>query len=139
MVDVEGAGGLEDSLLNGGLCVRDGRLDIWGLAETDRGHRQVSTTRALANTSGAWTASVAETVLRVKPLRVGTAQIGQIVVRRLFETDNVYVFQNSDRRLIFASPYQRDFTLIGTVAHAFKGDPAAPSMAASDVADLCDA
>jgi glycerol-3-phosphate dehydrogenase len=99
----------------------------------------VITARALANASGAWTASVAETVLRTKPLRAGTAQIGQIVVRRLFETDNVYVFQNSDRRLIFASPYQRDFTLIGTVGHAFKGDPAAVSMAAGDVAYLCDA
>ena len=44
-----------------------------------------------------------------------------------------------DRRLIFASPYQRDFTLIGTVAQAFKGDPAAVSMAADDVAYLCDA
>ena len=41
--------------------------------------------------------------------------MSQIVVRRLFDTDNVYVFQNSDRRLIFASPYERDFTLIGTV------------------------
>jgi glycerol-3-phosphate dehydrogenase len=32
------------------------------------------------------------------------------VVRRLFDTDNIYVFQNSDRRLVFASPYERDFT-----------------------------
>ena len=55
---------------------------------------------------------------------LGAVQISQIVVRRLFDTDNVYVFQNSDRRLIFASPYERDFTLIGTVGHAFKGDPA---------------
>jgi glycerol-3-phosphate dehydrogenase len=42
-------------------------------------------------------------------------------------------------RLIFASPYERDFTLIGTVGHAFKGDPAIVSMAAGDVAYLCDA
>jgi glycerol-3-phosphate dehydrogenase len=99
----------------------------------------VITARALANASGAWTASVAETVLRMPPQSVGTAQISQIVVRRLFDSDNVYVFQNTDRRLIFASPYQRDFTLIGTVGHAFKGDPAVVSMPASDVAYLCDA
>ena len=66
-------------------------------------------------------------------------QISQIIVRRLFDTDNVYVFQNSDRRLIFASPYERDFTLIGTVGHAFKGDPAIVAMPAGDVAYLCDA
>ena len=112
---------------------------IWRLAVIDRGHRQVITARALVNASGAWTASVAETVLRLPPPRAGAIQISQIVVRRLFDTDNVYVFQNSDRRLIFASPYERDFTLIGTVGHAFKGDPAAVSMAAADVAYLCDA
>src|SRR5512140_2180341 len=123
----------------GARCVRADRLDVWRLAVIDRGRRRVITSRALANASGAWAASVAATVLRLPPPRAGTMQISQIVVRRLFETDNVYVFQNSDRRLIFASPYERDFTLIGTVGHPFKGDPAAVSMAAADVAYLCDA
>jgi glycerol-3-phosphate dehydrogenase len=123
----------------GARCVRADRLDIWRLVTKDRGHRQIITARALANATGAWTASVAETVLRMPPPNLGTIQIGQIIVRRLFDSDNVYVFQNTDRRLIFASPYQRDFTLIGTVGHAFKGDPAAVSMAASDVVYLCDA
>jgi glycerol-3-phosphate dehydrogenase len=95
------------------------------------------------NATGAWTEIVAETVLRQPPqhtaARLGTMQMSQIVVRRLFDTDHVYVFQNSDRRLIFASPYERDFTLIGSVAHAFKGDPAIVAMAASDVAYLCGA
>jgi glycerol-3-phosphate dehydrogenase len=123
----------------GARCVRAERLDIWRLVAIDRGHRQVITARALANATGAWTASVAETVLRLMPPRVGTAQISQIIVRRLFDTDSVYVFQNHDRRLIFASPYERDFTLVGTVGHAFKGDPAIVSMPAADIAYLCDA
>jgi glycerol-3-phosphate dehydrogenase len=123
----------------GARCVRADRLDVWRLAVIDRGRRQVITARALANASGAWTASVAETVLRLRPPSLGIAQMGQIVVKRLFDTDSVYVFQNNDRRLIFASPYQRDFTLIGSVGHAFKGDPAVVSMAAGDVAYLCDA
>jgi glycerol-3-phosphate dehydrogenase len=120
-------------------CVRADRLDSWRLVAIDRGHRRVITARALANASGAWTALVAETVLRMPPPDVGAARISQIIVRRLFDTDNVYVFQNSDRRLIFASPYERDFTLIGTVGQTFRGDPAAVSMAAADVAYLCDA
>jgi glycerol-3-phosphate dehydrogenase len=123
----------------GARCVRAERLDIWRLVVIDRGHRRVVTARALANTSGAWTASVAETVLRMQAPGLGTAAMGQIVVPRLFETANVYVFQNHDGRLIFASPYQRDFTLIGTVGGSFKGDPAIVSMAAGDVAYLCDA
>jgi glycerol-3-phosphate dehydrogenase len=123
----------------GARCVRGDRLDVWRLAVIDRGHRQVITARAVANATGAWTASVAETVLRMLPPHVGTAQISQIIVRRLFDTDSVYVFQNSDRRLIFASPYERDFTLIGTAGRAFKGDPAIVSVPAGDIAYLCDA
>jgi glycerol-3-phosphate dehydrogenase len=127
------------AIRTGARCVRADRLDTWRLVAIDRGHRQVITARALANATGAWTASVAETVLRVPPPRVRATQMSQIIVRRLFDTDNVYVFQNADRRLIFASPYERDFTLIGTVGHGFKGDPAVVSMAAGDVAYLCDA
>jgi glycerol-3-phosphate dehydrogenase len=123
----------------GARCVRADRLDIWRLVAIDRGHRRVITARALVNASGAWTPSVAETVLRLPPPDVRASRISQIVVRSLFDTDHVYVFQNSDRRLIFASPYARDFTLIGTVTRPFKGDPAVVSMAAADVAYLCDA
>jgi glycerol-3-phosphate dehydrogenase len=123
----------------GARCVRADRLDTWRLAVIDRGHRQVITARALANATGAWTASVAETVLRMPPPSAAMSQISQIIVRRLFETDNVYVFQNTDRRLIFASPYERDFTLIGVAGHAFRGDPAIVATGATDVAYLCDA
>jgi len=123
----------------GARCVRAERADVWRLIVIDRGHRRVITARALANASGAWTASVMETVLRERPPRLDTSRISQIVVRRLFDTEAVYVFQNRDGRLIFASPYQQDFTLIGTVGQAFKGDPAVVSTPAGDVAYLCDA
>jgi glycerol-3-phosphate dehydrogenase len=123
----------------GARCTRAERGKEWRLVTIDRGFRQVITARTVVNAAGAWTASVAEIVLREPPPDVAAVQLGQIVVRRLFDSDNVYVFQNSDGRLIFASPYERDFTLIGTVSHAFKGDPAIVAMAASDVAYLCDA
>ena len=84
------------AIRTGARCVRADRLDIWRLVVIDRGHRQVITARALANASGAWTASVAETVLRMPPPPgVGAIKMSQIIVRRLFETDNVYVFQNT--------------------------------------------
>jgi glycerol-3-phosphate dehydrogenase len=133
------AAGRGADIRTGARCVRADRLDVWRLAVIDRGHRRVITARALVNASGAWTASVAETVLRMPPPQLGATRVSQIIVRRLFETDSVYVFQNNDRRLIFASPYQRDFTLIGTVGKTFKGDPAIVAMAAADVAYLCEA
>jgi glycerol-3-phosphate dehydrogenase len=125
-------------------CTRAERGEIWRLVTIDRGHRQVVTARALVNATGACTPIVAETVLGQPPpkdaaARFGTMQMSQIIVRRLFDTDHVFVFQHSDQRLIFASPYERDFTLIGTVGHAFKGDPAIVAMSATNVAYLCDA
>src|ERR1700710_1015890 len=123
----------------GARCTRAERGATWRLVMIDRGHRQVVTARALVSATGAWSASVAETVLRQPPPNADIMQISQIVVHRLFDSDNVYVFQNGDGRLIFASPYERDFTLIGTVNHAFKGDPAIVAMPAGDVAYLCDA
>jgi glycerol-3-phosphate dehydrogenase len=123
----------------GARCVRAERAEFWRLIVIDRGHRRVITAGALVNTTGAWAGMVAETVLRQPPPKVAAIRINQIVVPRLFDVDNVYAFQNSDRRLIFASPYERDFTLIGSVTRAFIGDPAIVTMSASDVAYLCDA
>ena len=128
------------TIRTGARCVRAEQLDVWRLVVIDRGQRRLITARALANATGAWTASVAETVLRVPAPRLAAPiRISQIIVRRLFDNDNVYVFQNSDGRLVFATPYERDFTLIGTVRHAFKGDPVAVSMPAPDIAYLCEA
>src|SRR5689334_11242919 len=123
----------------GARCVRADRETIWRLAVIDRGRRQVITARALVNATGGWTGMVMETVLRLPFPKLAAVQVSQIVVRRLFDSDNVYVFQNADQRLIFASPYERDFTLIGTVSHAFTGDPAIVAVGAADVTYLCDA
>ncbi|MGJ5176613.1 glycerol-3-phosphate dehydrogenase [Bradyrhizobium oligotrophicum] len=127
------------AIRTGARCVRADRDRIWRLAIIDRGHRRILTAGALANATGAWSVSAAETVLRQPPPRVTARQVNQIVVPRLFEVDAVYVFQNHDGRLIFAQPYADDFTLIGTVTHGFKGDPAVVTMPAADVSYLCKA
>src|SRR5712671_8249226 len=74
----------------GARCTRAERGEAWRLVTIDRGHRQVVTARAVVNATGAWTASVAETVLRQPPPQLGLAQMSQIVVPRLFDSDNVY-------------------------------------------------
>jgi len=126
-------------ICTGARCIRADRERVWRLAVIDRGHRRVLTAGALANATGAWTALTAETMLRQRSPRVTARRVSQIVVPRLFDVDAVYVFQNSDGRLIFASPYMRAFTLIGSVTHAFTGDPAAVTAPAIDVGYLCTA
>jgi glycerol-3-phosphate dehydrogenase len=123
----------------GARCVRADRSETWRLAVVDRGHRRSITAGALANATGGWTAMVAETVLRQPPPAVAAMQMSQIIVPRLFDCENVYVLQNSDGRLIFARPFEREFTLIGTVTHDFTGDPAIVAMPGADVSYLCEA
>jgi glycerol-3-phosphate dehydrogenase len=127
------------AIRTGARCVRADRADSWRLAAIDRGERRVISARALVNATGAWTGLVAENVLRLPPPRLALRKLSQIVVPKLFDSDNVYVFQNSDRRLIFASPYQRDFTLIGTAGQPFTGDPAIVPVSVAEIGYLCDA
>ena len=61
------------------------------------------------------------------------------MVPRLFEHDHAYIFQNADSRIVFAIPYERDFTLIGTTDEDFKGDLAAPTASAAEITYLCGA
>ncbi|MGY3456275.1 glycerol-3-phosphate dehydrogenase [Bradyrhizobium sp. LM3.4] len=84
------------AIRTGARCVRADRTDTWRLAVVDRGHRRTITARALANATGGWTSIVAETVLRQPQPAMAAMQMSQIVVPRLFDSDNVYVFQNSD-------------------------------------------
>src|SRR3954452_5770552 len=51
----------------GARCVRAERGKEWRLVTKDRGFRQIVTARAVANATGAWMSSVAETILRVPP------------------------------------------------------------------------
>jgi glycerol-3-phosphate dehydrogenase len=56
-----------------------------------------------------------------------------IVVPRLFEHEYAYIFQAPDRRIVFAIPFERDFTLIGTTERDYDGDLATPAIETAEV------
>ncbi len=127
------------AIRTGARCVWADRSNIWRLTVVNRGRRETVTARALVNASGAWSQAFAETVLHLPPVQASLAKVSQIVVKRMFDHDNVYVLQNDDRRMIYAIPYHRDFTLIGTSERGFAGDPAAMAAGADDIGYLCTA
>ena len=121
-------------------CVRVERSDIWTLVLNARGRRNVATARALVNAAGPWVSQLADTVLRLEgPQPVRLAQGTHIVVRRLFDHNCGYMFQTADGRVVFALPFERDFTLIGTTDGDFVGDPATPVPSIREITYLCDA
>ena len=59
------------------------------------------------------------------------------MVRKLYDHDRAYIFQNSDGRIVFAIPYRDDFTLIGTTDRDYEGDPAKVKASSEEIAYLC--
>ncbi|MFP3387062.1 glycerol-3-phosphate dehydrogenase, partial [Tritonibacter sp. SIMBA_163] len=55
--------------------------------------------------------------------KVRLVQGSHIVVKKKFDDPRAYFFQNPDNRIIFAIPYQQDYTLIGTTDRDFGSDP----------------
>jgi glycerol-3-phosphate dehydrogenase len=71
--------------------------------------------RALVNAAGPWVKDVISGTLRLNSAEgVRLVRGSHIVTRRLFNHDKCYFFQGTDGRIIFAIPYEGEFTLIGT-------------------------
>jgi glycerol-3-phosphate dehydrogenase len=59
------------------------------------------------------------------------------VVRKLFDHDRGYIFQNTDKRIVFALPFAEDFTLIGTTDLNFVGALDAVTPSGDEILYLC--
>jgi glycerol-3-phosphate dehydrogenase len=98
------------------------------------------TARAIVNAAGPFASAVAHDVLgQAHAPRLRLVKGSHIVVRRLFDHDTAYLFQNQDGRISFAIPYQDAFTLIGTTDVEHPGDPDHVRIDADEVRYLCEA
>ncbi len=61
-----------------------------------------------------------------------------IVTKKLYEGDHAYIFQSGDGRVIFAIPYEDDFTLIGTTERDWSHDMGKVEISAEEARYLCD-
>ncbi|OWU83741.1 glycerol-3-phosphate dehydrogenase [Oceanicola sp. 22II-s10i] len=89
---------------------------LWTV-ETEDEDGRVSHYRArmLVNAGGPWVGEIiANTIRSNSEERVRLVRGSHIVTPRLYDHDKCYFFQGSDGRIIFAIPYETDFTLIGT-------------------------
>src|SRR4029450_4718094 len=71
--------------------------------------------RALVNAAGPWAAQfLGEAAHQKQPKTLRLVKGSHIVLPRPFAHDHAYIFQNPDKRIIFAIPYEGDFPLVGT-------------------------
>jgi glycerol-3-phosphate dehydrogenase len=92
----------------------------------------------LVNAGGPWVEQVLAAGSGVNArAKVRLVQGSHIVVRKLYDHDRAYMFQNSDGRIVFVIPYQEDFTLIGTTDRDYHGDPAKVKATGEEIEYLC--
>ncbi|SIS94539.1 homodimeric glycerol 3-phosphate dehydrogenase (quinone) [Roseivivax lentus] len=100
--------------------------DLWQIKtqENENGPVRVHHARMLVNAGGPWVGDIIQTKVRLNT-REGVRLVrgSHIVTRKLYDHDKCYFFQGTDGRIIFAIPYETDFTLIGTT-DAEHADPA---------------
>jgi glycerol-3-phosphate dehydrogenase len=119
-------------------CIAAERGDDWRLVLEVRRRRDIATARVLINATGPWVVQFAAAALGEPPAGpVRLVKGSHIVVPRLFQHDHGYIFQTRDARVVFALPFEHDFTLVGTTDQGFAGDPGGIKPDADEVAYLC--
>ena len=115
--------------------------DAWVATMTGQGGvAYEARARAVVNSAGPWVDDVlSHAVGRNAALRFSLRLVkgSHVIVGRLFEGAHAYIFQNADGRVIFAIPYEHDFTLIGTTDLPFSGDPASVAIDSDEIDYLC--
>ncbi|MEL6503915.1 MAG: glycerol-3-phosphate dehydrogenase [Pseudomonadota bacterium] len=128
-------------------CISAERNETHGVSRWDittrnsaTGERQQWRADLIINAAGPWVDRVLGNAFRKNdPKNVRMVQGSHIVVPRLYDHDNCYIFQNADERIIFAIPYTHDTTLIGTTDQDYEGDPMDAAITEGEIDYLCDA
>lgn len=114
--------------------------DHWELTATDvqTGNAEKIEARIVINAAGPWIDRVLGHVFDQKnPDNIRLVQGSHIVIRRRFAHDRAFIFQNADDRILFAIPYEGDFTLIGTTDHDQDVDPDTAAITTGETEYLC--
>ena len=94
--------------------------------------------RAIVNAAGPWVQQLLGDILHATTRKaIRLVKGSHIIVKKLFDHDFAYLFQNPDQRIIFAIPYEQDFTLIGTTDIEHHGDAANVAIDQDEITYLC--
>jgi glycerol-3-phosphate dehydrogenase len=111
--------------------------DHWAIEVENKDGRETIAARVLVNAAGPWVGEVASVIHANASAPVRLVQGSHIMVPRLFSHEKCYILQNADGRIVFALPFDDDFTLIGTTDLDYRGDPSAATASRDEIAYLC--
>lgn len=120
--------------------------DLWRvLVQTRDGSKEWILARSVVNAAGPWVDDILKRQSgsgsndpKHNQQNLRLVKGSHIITKRLFDGDEAFIFQHSDGRIVFAIPYEQDFTLIGTTDLAFQGDAASVEIDDSEIDYLCE-
>ncbi len=96
--------------------------------------------RVLVNAGGPWVDALAGRLAEGSPAqRIRLVKGSHLVVPRFWRGDHGFLLQHTDRRVIFVTPYESGYALIGTTDVDYRGAPEAVAISPEETAYLCEA
>jgi glycerol-3-phosphate dehydrogenase len=121
-----------------GLTRGDG---VWtARLEDAAGRTEEARAKVVVNAAGPWVNDVVQNVAQTnaKPsFGLRLVKGSHIIVSRLYDGAHAYLFQSGDGRIIFAIPYERNFTLIGTTDVPYEDEPGTADITETEIDYLC--
>ena len=112
----------------------------WEAALVDRagGSRTTVLARGVVNASGPWVGRTLDLQAGSDASRhVRLVKGSHVVVRKLFDHPYPYIFQSGDGRVLFAIPFEEDYTLLGTTDVDIDAGPGPVSITPEEVGYIC--
>ncbi|MEP1229744.1 MAG: glycerol-3-phosphate dehydrogenase [Litorimonas sp.] len=110
-----------------------------------KGEIQTVSAKGVINSAGPWVDEVFKKMKKTDDSDNENAQSlrlvkgSHIVTKKLFDGDHAYLFQNADNRVIFAIPYERNYTLIGTTDQPYNLSDGPVKISPEETTYLCEA
>ncbi|MEM7664910.1 MAG: glycerol-3-phosphate dehydrogenase [Pseudomonadota bacterium] len=122
-------------------CIGLERLnELWTATLRDADGESTVQAKMVVNAAGPWVDKVlGHAIPRESHQNLRLVKGSHLIFPRLFEGDHCYIFQNKDDRIVFAIPYERDFTLVGTTDVGFEGDPSGIRISPDEADYICNA
>jgi len=121
-------------------ATRDKGLWTLNFLDKNSGTENSIQAKVLVNASGPWLDTLLPHITHTQTAQhIRMVKGSHIIVKKLFDHKRAYIFQNGDGRIIFAIPFQNDFTLIGTTDVDFHGKPDEVEIDSEEINYLCNA
>ncbi|WP_298173431.1 glycerol-3-phosphate dehydrogenase [Novosphingobium sp.] len=118
-------------------AVREGAL--WKAEIASGSGTRTVLARGLVNAAGPWVEDVLQRAASASQDRgVRLIKGSHIIVPKLYEGDHAFLLQNPDRRVVFAIPYEHDFTLVGTTDEPWEQLPGKAQISPEETDYLCE-